>query len=287
MDQDNQTPSTEGQPTLGNPTNLSATGDSSIDWRQAIPEEYRDAKLWEPLQDKDLGTVLKGYAEAQRRLGNSVSIPQEDDQDGWNKFYSRLGRPESFKQYEYQFPDSNVVEWDQAGLEEFADLAHKAGLSQSQFKAVMDYQASQLLKEAEAEAGGIKDEMILNESRLKEEYGSNYNYAKALAGRAMNHYAGEDIPEDEMAVVLSDPKWFRALSKLGTELKETGTFGEVSPSNFGGLTWESAQDNIKELQNADKATHPYWNEKLPGHEDAVAKAHQWFKVQKPQQMEVL
>ena len=262
------------------PSGLPGTKPEPLAWGMLephIPAEYKDAGLWEPIKGNP-AMIFKNYAEAQKRLGSSISLPQEADPEAWGKVYNKLGRPESKDGYQWDPPQHSDIEWQKEELESFKEYAHGKGLTQDQYKSVMDYHASKLMNQANEYNQTTKAEREKAESELKKEYGTNYEFNKQLGVRAATEYFGKDVAEEMGELMVSNPALYKGLFKLGQEMNEAGTFGNISPLDFGGISPESAQAKISELNSADKNTHPYWNNKLPGHDEAVNQALKWFQV---------
>lgn len=88
---------------------------------------FAENKGWTRDQNP-MGAVLKSYRELEGRIGNSVTLPAEDDADGWRKLYARIGMPEKPDGYDFKLPekhDPETVGWAK-------DLFHEAGLSKAQ-----------------------------------------------------------------------------------------------------------------------------------------------------------
>lgn len=97
-----------------------------------LPENLKN----EPsLKDfKDINGLANSYINANKMLGNRISVPNDKSTpEEWNKFYSKLGRPEAIDKY--TIPE---------GLEEtelltnFKQLAFDKGLNDKQFNEIVD-----------------------------------------------------------------------------------------------------------------------------------------------------
>lgn len=247
--------------------------------KQYVPAEYKDAGVWEALHDADMTTVLKNYAEQAKFIGGAVKIPKPEDTDGWNKFYQKVGRPDDKDGYQYDFPEHSKIDWNKDVYEKMKENAWKQGLTQSQFKAQMELYTSEFMDAANKATQAETEREQKAVQALKEKYGHNYNYNKALGEKAAAQYFPEDVAKAIAEEMTVNPGLFEGLVKLGMELNESGTFGNISPNDWGGLTYESAQSKIQAL-NADRS-HPYWNRNAPGHQAAVEEARRWFAVPKP------
>lgn len=256
-----------------------------VDWKSHIPTEYKDAKLWDAFEGKPLSEILKTTAEKAKLIGKSIQLPENgEDTDGWNRIWKHFGRPDSPDGYEYTPPESEQVVWNDGTLSRFKKKAHEVGLSQAQAKALLDWQATDVLNDSQE---ATRDELAKESEvtrQLGEKYGQNVKYHENLAHQAAKEYFGEKIGTEMIELMKSDFDIFQGFAKLGGELGESGTFGKVSPGDFGGLDYGEAQHKIAELNSElkDKQNSAYWNPKHPGHQQAVAEALHYYKVAKPQ-----
>ena len=111
------------------PTEMSG----SFDFREHLSDEFKNHKSLE--QYKDLNGLAKSHIELEKTLGNRIKVPDENaTPDELNKFYTKLGRPETSDKYELtnpeKLPDGFAI--DEAGVKEFKELAYKLGLSNKQ-----------------------------------------------------------------------------------------------------------------------------------------------------------
>lgn len=275
------------QPEIPSPTTAQLTGEvpvqpQAIAWEQHIPESYKDQKCWEPHKGKGLESVLQNYAEVQQLIGRSIQLPKDNtDTDAWQKIYKKLGRPESHEQYEYDPPEIEGVDWEKEGLPEFKKKAHELGLNQAQTKGILDWNASFLMNQQRENTTLSKQELDNAQKELKDEYKTNYTFTEALIDRYLEtKFTNEDDAKDLKILIRHRPEMFRSFAKEAQVMNEAGSFGKVSPGDFGGLTYETAQAKIREVNTAGR-DHPYWDSKHPDHNAAVAEAQTWYAVKKP------
>lgn len=213
-----------------------------------IPEDLKEEKMWENV--KDVPSLLKSYAHAQKSIGGAVKVPGEDaDEAEWNEFYQKLGRPETPEGYDIEWPKRENVEWDPDLQQQFGKLAHDIGLSKKQFEALVEFEGERVGIIAHTGAKALK----AAEDTLQEEWGGNFTRNVAYAQRAVGEIGG-----DELKAVLDDtglgnnPIIAKAMYKIGRMMVEDGIIpGEVA----GATTKQQALDKIAEI-SAD-AAHPY------------------------------
>lgn len=169
-------------PKQGNAGEGNQPARAAVEWSQHIPKELATEKLWEPLKDKPLGDVLKGYAEAQKFIGGSVRLPKEDaPPEEWAKFHQKLGTPEKPDGYQFKRPAlGEGAAWDKDFETRFLTEAHSMGLNSKQVQKLMDLQAGLV----EQQLQGLAAKRQETVTALKKEWGGDFERKMGLAGRA-------------------------------------------------------------------------------------------------------
>ena len=251
---------------------------------------------------KDVNSLAKSYLNAQAMIGSSVRIPSEDASDEakaefLNKikdvpgiilepktdedkaeFYNRLGRPESAEAYSLEELVTNeLADVPHIGdeLADFKAIAHEAGLTDAQAKALVSkrmdtlksMQEQQLLRQEETQA------------ELKKVWGTDYdnrlNAAKSVAKIYQEKYP------DQMNELINGPAgnnaaFLNMLSEMAVMFKEQGHAG-VSSTNFG-MTPAQAQAKIAEKRADVGFMKAYTDEMHPGHNKAVADLNKLYQL---------
>lgn len=119
-----------------------ADGSSSVgsDWVAGLEADNRtlvEAKKWTSPNDG-----LKAYRELEAHASKALTVPGENaTADDWNKFYGKLGRPETADKYEIKVDRSTLpadMPYDETMSVEFRNWAHEAGLNTKQAQALHD-----------------------------------------------------------------------------------------------------------------------------------------------------
>lgn len=252
----------------GSPDEGSGTGDGNqSDWRGSLAPEYKDHASLKSY--KDLNALAKSHVEAQAYIGGAVKIPGADAKpEDLDKFYSKLGRPESPDKYELSVPEGMVS--DTPVMKNFLVAAHKAGLTKGQAQAVVDAYAAS----AEQIRGGLNDQYKEAEELLRGEWGAAFDRKVALANRALHHIGGQQVIQLLQATGLdNNPGMVRTWAKVGEILAEDGTI-EGNVENVPGP--DEAKRKIHEVMNDRK--HPYHDRRAPGHDEAVDQMQKWFQL---------
>ena len=243
------------------PPEIPAPVPAAVNWQEHIPTEYAGEKLWEPLKEKGLGDVLKGYAESQKLVGGSVRIPgPEATPEERMKFHRSLGVPEKSDAYDLGPQFANVPA-DAPLARGFKDMAHKAGLTPDQVRAVTNFYGETI---GNAEGSRVQANMA-GEKALRSEWGATYDFRAALAARAAQQAGGDAVVKllDEYGLG-SHPEIVKMFERLGREMQEDGAIQSDAQGIIGP---KQALEKINAI-NAD-TKHPYWVADHQGHKAAV------------------
>lgn len=237
-----------------------------------IPSEYKAEKMWESV--KDLPTLLKNYAEAQKYVGGSIRIPKEDaDQASRDEFYNKLGRPAAPEGYTPDLPDlPSGLSWDEGYLKGALRAAHAAGLSPAQVQAWVNHQAEY----ARSQVGTRAEQTAAATEELKKAIGPGYEKELAYGQAAVKQLGGDEVMNAIRESGLGNNIGFiKMMIRIGRELGEDNVI-DVESIRQGE---KSAQDRVDVLMR-DK-TGPYWNREDPGHQRAVAEVNRLMGVLHP------
>lgn len=167
-----------------------------------VPEKFWDGEIGAVRTD----ALLRSYRELERRLGRSVQKPESDaDQDGFNRLYSILGRPDS--------PDAYRIEASHPLLESDPELNEKlydVGFTQRQAQLVYDLAAERLiplLEEARAEL-----EATRQIDRLQQHFGGAEAWRTTAA--QIKSFAAANLPDDAYLALAGSYEGVLALHEM-------------------------------------------------------------------------
>jgi hypothetical protein len=253
-----------------------------------LPEDIRGDAVFKDI--KDLGALAKSYVHAQRLIGRDPStvlpIPgSDDDADGWNGVYAKLGRPEAPEGY--KLPDVSLPEGlkeDQALRGAFLGEAHKAGLSNRQASALYAWWNGQQAAILQAQNDAATQQSAATEAALTREWGAAFKERVDDAKTALTHYFPPALIEKvNLAGLGRDAEFVNAMATLGKALREDGVVGRGAGG--GAYTPTEAQQQISALQRDPEFMKAYTRKDAPGHVDAVQKMHRLFQMAHPESVE--
>lgn len=169
---------------------------SDFNFRDHLSDEFKTNKTLE--QYKDLNGLAKSHIELNKMMGSSVRIPGEDaTEEDLNKFYTKLGRPETSEKYELQNPKElpEGFEIQEEGVKEFKELAFKLGLSNKQADELRSFYVN---KAVENYNSNIVDTQKIEEEFIqkgKEVYGDKYDAMMQNASKMIS----ENLTEEQKA----------------------------------------------------------------------------------------
>lgn len=197
------------------------------------PPEWAPAKYWDAekksVRTEDLG---KAYINLEKLLGREkVPVPvDENDEDGWNRWYAATGRPESPDKYEFKPPELPAdLPYDKDAEQNFRTWAHVNGLNKKQANNLYDgYVKSQIERHASWHTTQKQQRAEL-EASLQREYGTKLESVKQTAGLVVREHADAEFKGylDETGLG-NDPRMVRFLAKVGAKMTgETKLKGTV------------------------------------------------------------
>lgn len=200
------------------------------DWRAALPDELRrPAEKFASPAD-----VVRSYAALERRLGRSVTIPDDDAAvEEVEAFYARLGRPPTPDGYRIAVPPSDGEAG--ARLASFLAAVHAAGAPQATVQATIDWyrQASiEAAAESTRRAAAARAEA---DQALRREWGAGYDRRLGLAQRALRHFGGAELAARlDRSGLGNDPALVRTFARIGEALAEDSLVSGDSAGDAGG-----------------------------------------------------
>lgn len=221
----------------------------------------------------DIPTLVKNYVHAQRTIGKKGTIlPDENaSEETWNELYNQLGRPESPDKYELGELDALQEDF----VKEFAEQAHKAGLTPKQAKQLMGYYNEAASRESEQEIQQRQADVDSAISELKQEWGEAFDTQIHKAQVALKQFGGEEMMNYLNETGLgNDVNLIRLFAKVGESLRED-TFAPEAVASFRIKPEDARQEINDTLASSD---HPYWNPNHADHGAAKKRMEELHKI---------
>lgn len=265
----------------------------------SLPEDLRAEPSLASI--KDVHSLAKGYVSAQKMIGSSVRIPGPDaapeikaefykklssvdnivklpdknNKEELDAFYTKMGRPATPDQYKIQVQTAVPIDSNTVG--EFQKFAHQLGLTNDQAQAMVQYdvlRTEQAAKQFEANKGQTVE-------FLKKEWGNDYQARLETAKEITTHF-GAKYPEAVKDLLEgpagNNPVVLMMASELGKVYRESGIIQGERTLNFG-ITPEEARARIAEIKG--NPNHDYYKTSGRAHDLAVAKVEELYKAAHP------
>lgn len=267
----------------GNPApQLNAAQQALADAQEVneIPE-YIPAKFW----DKDRKTAKiedmgRSYQSLEKLLGREkVPVPTSDEDDeGWNRWYAAMGRPEDPEKYEFKRPDlPNDLPYDEDTEKAFRNWAHKNGLNKRQANNLYDAFVKTQVERHAAYNDHQKQSRAKIEIDLRREYGNGYDGKVNLAKTAIREFADPDylawLDESGMG---NDPRMIRAWIKVGEKMT-----GETQLRGKPAQEAQPADLDRAIADFRDKFKDALWNKDHPNHDQRNKELRKLYETRFP------
>ena len=267
------TPVTTEQPTTIASTPISSTTEQpkvATSWKEAISEEFRSNPNIEKFTEID--ALAKSYINATQMIGqDKVSVPNKNStEDQWNEVYDKLGRPESADKYSLDVK-SDVVPFDDGAIKQFAENAHKLGLSNKQAQGVLEFYKNSMEGTAQQNQVDTETSQVQAEQELRKEWGREFETNVKRAGALAKANLNSDILDLELKNgmrVGDHPEIIKGFAKMASLMTEDKM---VSDEDKGAASSTSIESEISTITN--NTDGPYWNKNHPEHDKVVQQVY--------------
>ena len=192
--------------------------------------------------------VAKSYAELEKKLGRSTSIPDENSsREDREMFWQKIGKPKSAA--DYDLPKDQDTD-------AFRKLAHENNLTEDQAKGIYAALRAYGEKTRQDMAAAMRRQASETESSLKAQYGAKTGEALADLKAGVLAYGGKELGAKLKSTgLLYDPDFvnlFIRLGRMAGEAKVPGKSGGpggndyVSTANGGTFSHKGLKNNTGE-----------------------------------------
>jgi hypothetical protein len=217
---------------------------------------------------KSVEDLAKAAVNQESIIGSSVRRPADDAPAAeWDKFYSKLGRPEKPDAYELKRPDGLPADlpYDEALAGSFKTWAHQAGLNGKQAQSLHDAFAHAQAEQAKAHVTALTKAVETTADALAKEWGPQDSEAfKAkheLANRALKKLGLVESFKKSGIILndgaLTDPALAVAFSQIGEKMFAEdvidGEGGQGGPNPFKDDQFNLSQITALVKSDPDKA----------------------------------
>ena len=239
-------------------------------WKEAISEEFRTNPNIEKFTEID--ALAKSYINATQMIGqDKVAVPNKNStEDQWNEVYDKLGRPESADKYSLDIK-SDVVPFDNGAIKQFAENAHKLGLSNTQAQGVLEFYKNSMEGTAQQSQVNTETAQVQAEQQLRQEWGREFENNVKKAGALAKANLNTDILDLELKNgmrVGDHPELIKGFAKIASMMSEDKI---VSSENESADKSTDLESQISTITNNREG--PYWNKRHPDHDKSVQQVY--------------
>ena len=239
-------------------------------WKEAISEEFRQDPNIEKFTEID--ALAKSYINATKMIGqDKVAVPNKNStEDQWNEVYDKLGRPESPDKYSLDVK-SDVVPLDNGAVKQFAENAHKLGLSNKQAQGVLEFYKTSMEGTAQQSKVDTETAQVQAEQELRQEWGREFENNVKKAGALAKANINSDILDLELksGIRVGDhPELIKGFAKIASMMSEDKI---VSPESDSASKITDIESEISTITN--NTDGPYWNKQHPDHDKVVQQVY--------------
>ena len=239
-------------------------------WKEAISEEFRNDPNIEKFTEID--ALAKSYINATHMIGkDKVAVPnQNSTEEQWNEVFDKLGRPASADKYILDFK-SDVVPLNEGDIKQFADNAHKLGLSNKQAQGVLEFYKNNMEGQAQQSKVNTETSQVQAEQELRKEWGREFEANVKRAGALAKANLNTEILDLELKNgmrVGDHPELIKGFAKIASMMSEDKI---VSPESDSTNKSADIESQISSITNNRQG--PYWNKNHPDHDKSVQQVY--------------
>lgn len=264
-------------PIPGESTDPTVNGAPQVkDWMKDFPDDLKgEASL---SLFNDVQSLAKSFVHAQKTIGkDKVVLPdQHASEEDWNKFYQKVGLPETVENYKVELPKDSKYLSEEA-ITELKSHAHKLGVLPKQLSGILGWYEKRAEAISTQLAEGDKTKVAENINSLKQEWGESFSTRIAWAKRLMdeNKVEGLDEYRNDMKYG-SNPTLIKLLSKIGENLYKEDTIRGGGDNARFVMTPAQAQERINTIMS--DGNHPYFNPEHANNKTAIEEVKSLYEI---------
>ena len=267
---------TDGAPSAEPSAGQSSLLDGSLGVQTSNPLAFDPGNLPDDLKGEpslqsfdSVDKLAKSYVHARKMIGadpdKMLQLPKEDDAEGWDAVYERLGRPNAPDGYDFELGDGEQSD----EVSDFKNVAHQLGLTNDQAKAMLGIY-NQISENDLAQEDEQFEQMNVEYLQdIQKEWGDSFNKNAELARRAFTDFASEELMDVLRETGLSNhPEMLKTFSRIGQVLSESNVLPGTR-SAIGGMSPVHAEESINSKMADKDFRSAYLDGSHPNHDQAV------------------
>ena len=258
---------------------------------EMLPEDLRAEPMFRDFDGDSaaeaVGKLGKSYMNTKKLVGADkaaiLKIPSsEEDADGWNAVYSKMGRPDEVAGYGVdKYKDIPGIK--EESLNGFAEMAHKKGFSTAQADAVLGFYREQI---GDADVKSVEEVEAMQkgfDTELRTEYGDAYEQKTAKVVAAVKEHASDELLEmaSEMPWIFDSPAFVKFVDSMVKSSSEDGGPKQASSASQGNMTPDEAKAEIAAMDDDPTIMKALMDQGNPRRQEILAKRTKLFSQAYP------
>lgn len=259
---------------------------------EMLPEELRTDPSFMDFKGDNINDVIgklgKSYLNTKKLVGADknalLKIPAaEDDKDGWNAVYNKLGRPETPEGYGLEDKFKDVPGFSPEAMKEINAVAHANGVSAKALEAIASKYFEQngaAVTASEEEVAKMQDEYV---AALQKEWGGAYEQNTNKVLMALKQHADPEFLElaKQYPHIFDHPAVMKTLDKFIKSSSEDAGPTKGSASGDAHMTPAEAQAAINEMDGNAETKKILLSMEDPRRKDVLARRAKLFAYAYP------
>ena len=248
------------------------SGAPEASWIETLPEDLKGSKTLTKF--KTVADVARGYVNLEKHQGGMVRIPGEGaSPEEVRAYHAKLGVPDNPGGYTVKPALKEGQSWDGEAETSFRTVAHKAGMTPGQLKAVLDWYADYSDQAVQKMSGNNAQAIEKGMAELKSKWGASADRYLAGAQRVVRELGDPELVSYlEETGLGNHPGFVRFAAKIHELMAEDGI---IKPSDIG-VSPTDAKQKIAEVMGDPKS--PYFDREHPDHKRLVAQVRDWHQI---------
>lgn len=202
---------------------------------------------------KDVNGLAKSYINISKMIGRSDIPNDKSTKEDWNKFYTKLGRPESYDKYNIE---NNYAEYDNNFLDGIKQVCFENGITNKQFNNILNKYNELETKQEEDYLNNIKEQ----ETQFNNEFNTEFGNRAEEVKQNVRAFVNKNMNEKDREVLnnLSDGKTIIALARLFDNIYNKTAEGSIKNLDF--VNSGMSLSDLRKRMNDLKTNNPLYYE---------------------------
>jgi hypothetical protein len=236
-------------PGTGTPSQtMTSSQNATSDWTGTLNEDLKGYVQNKGF--KDPTAVVDSYRNLEKLMGapkeRLLKLPEKDDDvEGWNQVFDKLGVPPTPKDYKFDIPketgDPALADWAKS-------VFHELKVPGKQATKIIEKWNARIAEQVNAQKQQFIEQANQQEAGLKKEWGAAYDQNINVARKGAQVFGITSEKLDKIEQALGYAETMRLMYDFGAKVGETSFVSGGQSSFNGALTPQAAKAQINDLK---------------------------------------